>query len=267
MEKEFECSDGAKLFYQVDDYTDPWRSAQTVLFVHGIAESSEVWRAWVPHFAGRFRVIRLDVRGFGRSTPMTESFNWSLDLLVNDLVEFIRHLDCGPVHLVGAKSGGTMTFKLAADYPELVQTLAGMTPAAQGKESALKWAVQIREQGIHAWARDTMQGRLGSKATKGEFDWWVDNLQGKTPVSTMLSYLRMVPGLDIRADVERICCPTLIIASGGGAMHSLDSYKAWQPRIRNSEFHVVEGDAWHAAGAYPDLCARKTLAFLEGHGA
>jgi 3-oxoadipate enol-lactonase len=48
--------DGCKIFYTIDDYTDPWRKAETILFVHGLAESGEAWRAWVPHFARHYRV-------------------------------------------------------------------------------------------------------------------------------------------------------------------------------------------------------------------
>src|SRR5688500_7421343 len=33
--------DGCELFYIVDDFTDPWRPAETVLLVHGLAESTE----------------------------------------------------------------------------------------------------------------------------------------------------------------------------------------------------------------------------------
>ena len=93
MEKIFECSDGSHLFYQVDDFTDPWKTSPTVLFVHGVAESSEVWRAWVPYFSRRYRVVRIDVRGFGRSTPMPVSYNWTLDGLEDDVVALTRHLD------------------------------------------------------------------------------------------------------------------------------------------------------------------------------
>ena len=39
----------------------------------------------------------------------------------------------------------------------------------------------------------------------------------------------------------------------------------WQPRIRNSRLVTIEGDAWHAAGAYPDRCAEETLEFIEEH--
>ena len=236
------------------------------MFVHGFAESSEVWRGWVPYFARHFRVVRIDLRGFGRSTPMQEDFKWTLDVLVADLVAFIRHLDCGPVHLVGAKSGGAMTFKLAAENPELVRTLTGITPAVRSaSESANAWAAQIKEQGIHAWARDTMRGRLGSAVSQEEFDWWVNNLQGKTPISTVLGYLRMVPAMDIRADLEKIICPTLIIMTAGTGRRSPESYQEWQPRIKNSELLVVEGDAWHPSGAYPYRCAQATAAFIRRH--
>src|SRR3972149_1565107 len=78
--------DGCRLFYTVDDYTDAWRPAPTVLFVHGLAESGEAWRAWVPHFARRYRVVRVDLRGFGRSTPMPEEYEWTIDALVDDLI-------------------------------------------------------------------------------------------------------------------------------------------------------------------------------------
>src|SRR3989304_5365632 len=59
-----------KLFYQIDDHTDPWTSPETVLFVHGFTESTEAWRAWVPHFSRGYRVGRIAQRGFGRGKPI-----------------------------------------------------------------------------------------------------------------------------------------------------------------------------------------------------
>jgi pimeloyl-ACP methyl ester carboxylesterase len=72
-----------------------------------------------------------------------------------------------------------------------------------------------------------------------------------------------VPSLDIRSDIEKIACPTLIINTTASSLRSTDSYKEWQPRVRNSRLLTLEGDAWHAAGAYPDRCARETLAFIR----
>ncbi len=69
------------LHYLVDDYTDPWRTPGTILLLHGNAESSAAWYAWVPRLAHRYRVVRPDMRGFGASTPMPREFPWTLDLV------------------------------------------------------------------------------------------------------------------------------------------------------------------------------------------
>jgi len=61
------ASDGLELRYEVDDYTDPWRNADTLLLVHAAMGSSRRFRAWVPHLARDFRVVRLDQRGHGES--------------------------------------------------------------------------------------------------------------------------------------------------------------------------------------------------------
>ena len=265
MDAYLDRPDGCKLFYTVDDFTDPWREAPTALFIHGLAESTEAWRAWVPHFSGEYRVVRVDVRGFGRSTPMPAEYEWTLDALTDDFAALIHHLDCERVHLFGAKSGGSMALKFAAEYPQLVKTLVGVTPPVQGPEAATGWLKDIEKNGMLAWAQQTMQGRLGSKISQAEVDWWVNNIQSKTPVSTMQGYLKWVPGLDIREDVAKIECPTLIVTTTGSGLRTVESYKSWQSKIKNSQLIVLESDAWHAAGAMPDVCAKASREFIDAH--
>lgn len=262
-----ERPDGCKLFYTIDDCTDPWRKAETLLFVHGLAESGEAWRAWVPHFMRRYRVVRIDLRGFGRSTPMPATHEWSMDELLDDIEALIRHLGCARVHLAGAKSGGSMALAMAANRPALVQTLIGVTPPVLPAAGVDDWVKHIEAKGVLDWAHHTMQGRLGSAATQAEVDWWVNNLQGKTPLSTLQGYLRWVPGLDIREDVKRITCPTLIITTTGSGLRSVDGVKAWVSQMKNARLEILEGDAWHAAGAYPDRCAALALDFLAEQSA
>ena len=265
MDAYLERPDGCKLFYTIDDLTDPWREPEIALFVHGLAESTEAWRAWMPHFAGHYRCVRVDVRGFGRSSPMPKEYEWTMDALLEDFAALIDYLGCGRAHLIGAKSGGSMALMLAAEYPQLVQTLVGVTPPVVGPAGAADWRTYLLDHTMVEWADMTMKGRLGTQASAAEMNWWVHNIQSKTPVSTMLGYLKWVPGMDIRADVEKIVCPALIINTTGSSMRPADTYKDWQPRIRNSRLRTLEGDAWHAAGAYPDRCAEAAREFIDGH--
>ena len=61
------------------------------------------------------------------------------DQALDDLVALIRHLEVERVHLVGAKSGGSMTLKVAADHPDVVHTLTGVTPPVVGPAGARAW--------------------------------------------------------------------------------------------------------------------------------
>ena len=104
----FHPSADLDMHYRVDDFTDPWRDPQTILMLHGNAESGLAWYAWVPKLARHYRLVRPDMRGFGESTPMPSGYPWTLDRLLDDFCELLDHLDIARCHLVGAKIGGTI---------------------------------------------------------------------------------------------------------------------------------------------------------------
>jgi len=55
----------------------------------------------------------------------------------------------------------------------------------------------------------------------------------------------------------------LVITTTGSGLRSVESVRAWHATIKGSTLHVIEGDAWHAAGAYPDVCAQIVRDFLS----
>src|SRR5437773_7395276 len=111
------------MHYEIDDFTDPWRDRETILMLHGNAESSAAWYAWVPTLARRYRVVRPDMRGFGASTPMPRNFPWTLDVIIDDYCRLMDELGVERFRLVGAKIGGTIARAFAARRPARVRTL------------------------------------------------------------------------------------------------------------------------------------------------
>ena len=255
----------AKLFVAIEDYTPPGTKPATMLLVHGFGESSEAWREWIPIVGGNFRVVRPDIRGFGRSTPMPSDFRWSMQLVVDDLKRVIEHFGNGqPVHLVGAKSGSWMSMKFAADHPDLVRTLTVIGGAVKGGNTA-QWLVDIEAKGVEAWAGASMQGRFGTMLSPEAIRWWIE-LTSRTPLTTMQSYLRWVPSVDITADVARIGCPTLVIAADAGKLRPISETTSWQRTISRSELVTLPCDGWHIGGAKPRECARLTQEFVIRRG-
>ena len=258
------------MFYLTDDYTDPWKKPESVLLLHGLAESSEAWFAWVPYLARHFRVVRPDMRGFGRSTAMPLDYPWTLDTVVDDFIALMDALDIARFHVVAAKIGGTVARRLASRFPQRVITLtvAG-TPAPYRDTVAARaeaWSQEIQREGLEGWARRTMRGRLGDTFPAEGTDWWV-KLMGRTASSSVLGSILPIPSADIRSDLPKIACPTLVITTAKSGLGSVEETKAWQEQIPNSVLLVLPGNSYHVAASDADRCARETLQFIKSHSA
>ena len=253
------------MHYLIDDYTDPWREKETVLLLHGAAESGRVWFGWVPHLARHFRVVRPDLRGFADSTPMARDFAWSVDVFVDDCLGLMSSLGIERVHLVGAKLGGTIARRFAARCPDKVSTLTlvGAPPPYRDMVATVRtWIEEFDKYGIEHWARRTMAGRLGSRLPAEGAEWWI-KLMGRTPVSTYVGFVSNIPTSDITADLPNIKCQTLVITTDASALGSVEETRAWQQKIPRSTLLVLPGDSFHVAATDPDRCARETLDFIK----
>src|SRR6516225_10448119 len=211
-----QCSPAAQLHYLVDDFTDPWRVSETILLLHGNAESGIAWYGWVPNLARRFRVVRPDMRGFGASTPMPRDFPWTLDIVIDDFVRLMDALGIVRFHLVGAKIGGTIARAFAARRPQRVITLTVVgtpPPLRVGAEERVPELIgHLERYGVEDWARQTMNNRLGSGFPSAGVEWWT-KFMGRTAVSTQLGFMATIACADIRADLPKIACPTLVITT------------------------------------------------------
>src|SRR5258708_5040537 len=96
---EFTVSDGIKLAYTVDDYTDPWRQADTLLLLHAAVGHAKRFYAWVPGLCRHYRVVRLDLRGHGASDVPPESSRLDMDRLVRERTQLVSQLGVEGCHI------------------------------------------------------------------------------------------------------------------------------------------------------------------------
>ncbi len=59
------ASDGLKLAFVEDDFTDPWGPHEPLILIHAAMGSSRRLYKWVPILSRDFRVVRPDMRGHG----------------------------------------------------------------------------------------------------------------------------------------------------------------------------------------------------------
>ncbi len=263
----FKVPDGSEIFYQVDDFTDPWTQPEAVLMVHGNAESHLAWYGWVPHLAGEFRVVRPDTRGHGASTPMPRDFPWTLDIIIDDFVRLMDTLGIERFHLVGAKLGTTIARAFAARRAERVATLTLLaSPPPFRKDAAARvpaWTEEFEREGLAGWARRGQAARLGTAFPPEGAQWWTDYM-ARMPVSSQLGWIGTIACADIRADIPRIQCPTLVFTTEQSGLSSVEETREWQQQIPNSRLLVLPGDSYHVAVSAAAHCAEVTRDFIRG---
>jgi len=265
----FNTSPKACIHYEVDDFTDPWGQPETVLLIHGNAESHLAWYGWIPHLARCFRVVRPDTRGHGESTPMPRDFPWTLDIIIDDFIGVMDMLGINRFHVVGAKLGGTIARAFAARRADRVLTLTVIgAPPPFRKDAAARvpaWTEEFEREGLNNWAQRGQKARLGSNFPAEGAEWWT-SFMARMPVSSQIGWISTIACADIRSDIPRIKCPTLVITTEQSGLSSVEETRAWQEQIENSRLLVLPGDSYHVAVTGAERCAKATLEFIEQRG-
>ncbi|MGH8619340.1 MAG: alpha/beta fold hydrolase [Burkholderiales bacterium] len=263
----FTASDGLKLSYALDDYTDRWTPAETLIMVHAAMGSARRFYAWVPHLAREFRVARLELRGHGDcGIPTPEQL--SSAALVRDVVELADHLGCRQFHVAGSSAGSIVAQKVAIDHPDRVLTLgvfAASPGIKHGNQDHAKWVARIGEKGVATFLRETIADRIDlKKVDPGFVDWFIADA-ARNQVELLARFVPMMRGFDVIDELSRIRCPTLAVAPGGDPIHTVDQYRVLPDRIANCEFIVYEGLPHNITDAVPDRCAQDLRRFLLKH--
>ncbi len=105
-------------------------SGPDVVLVHGSWDDHRAWREVAAALSDSYRVIVYDRRGHGESTVPDGQGRISED--IDDLAAVIAAVAEGPAHLVGHSYGACIALRLAAEQPELLDSVALHEPPLFG---------------------------------------------------------------------------------------------------------------------------------------
>jgi pyruvate dehydrogenase E2 component (dihydrolipoamide acetyltransferase) len=103
------------------------RGDTTLLLLHGYGESLTTWRALLDPLAAAYRVIALDLPGFGGSAK--PDLPYSVEAQTERLSRFVDQWTQGPLAVVGHSMGGELAASLALARPDRVSLLVLIAPA------------------------------------------------------------------------------------------------------------------------------------------
>jgi 3-oxoadipate enol-lactonase/4-carboxymuconolactone decarboxylase len=188
--------------------------APVVLLAGSLGSTLEMWDSQLPALAERFRVVRYDARGHGRS-PVPPG-PYALDDLVDDAVALLDRLGVVRAHVVGLSLGGMTALRLAAREPHRVDRVAVLCcsallgPAAAWTERA----AIVRAQGTVAVAPAVVSRWFTPelRATRPDLVERMEAMVAATPAEGYAGCCEAIAAMDLRADLERVEAPLLAIA-------------------------------------------------------
>nr|AKQ44185.1 bifunctional 3-oxoadipate enol-lactonase/4-carboxymuconolactone decarboxylase [Cupriavidus sp. ST-14] len=116
---------GARLFYTVDGP----EAAPAILFSNSLGTDHTMWEPQAAALAGRFRVVRYDTRGHGRSTASGDAF--TVEQLGQDVIAILDALGIGQAVFCGLSMGGLTGMWLGIHAPERFSRIVLANTAAK----------------------------------------------------------------------------------------------------------------------------------------
>ncbi len=238
---------GAKLFYKSQGSGEP------LLLIHGYPLSGELFKNNRAALSRRFRVITMDLRGFGKSSAPTADPG-SIETYASDALALMDALKIDKAVIGGMSMGGPIAFEIYRRAPERVRGLILITTLANPAGTVEKaiWGGMARKATDHGAAslvpelmKDMLTGRTQSRRPA-----LVANLVGVISGASVRGDVAGAMALADRPDslptLATVRVPTLILAGGEDTVYPPVFSLKMQQGIAGSKLVVIPG-ASHAA--------------------
>ena len=230
-----------------------------IILLHGFGGSTYSWRKIVPALAKDYKVVNVDLVGFGYTDRPEASGPYRRDAQIARMADLLDALDERDAHIIGHSYGGGLAIAFAARYPDRVRSLAlidsvGPNYAAERRNRAAQTTplayAYVRGLGL----RRQFVGRVLKKSyydatlvTPEVIDTYRHRLRIEGAVRAF-RYLSSGPDLgdEQRIELAEVQAPTLVIWGENDPLMPVSVGEVGVAEIPNAEPLVVIAKAGHS---------------------
>ena len=237
---------GANLFTRVDGAertTAPW-----IVLSNSLAADHTMWDAQIPLLASRYRVLRYDTRGHGRSDAPDGPY--TLPMIVNDVVGLLDHHGIEKATLVGLSLGGMTGLGLAIEHGDRLDKLVCCDARADAPEPFVKgWDERlalVEKHGLSGILQGTLERWLvpSFRAAHPELVANLERMILETSVTGYKGCVEALKGLDYLKDLPRIAVPTLFVVGAQDLAAPADAMRRMAEAVPGAKLVIIP-DAAH----------------------
>ncbi len=248
---------GINLYYEDNGAGFP------VVFTHGFAGTTKAWEGQVPAFSKKYRFITYDMRGHGQTDAPDGLSKYTLDIVVEDIYQLLRHLGIQKAVVGGLSLGGYLTIHFYNHHPDMTAAIILMDtgPGYRTPEKAKGWN-QTRVDCAEVLETQGMKGFMKSEYSKDDYYTTPDVMMKLNPkgLANISRGVMMNPwGLDILPNVK---VPALIIC-GDEDTHFLAATDYMAQKIPGAKKAIVANASHGVNIDQPQVFESIVLDFLE----
>jgi 3-oxoadipate enol-lactonase len=230
--------DGGELNVEVEGRPD----APALMLSNSLATDFSMWDGQAKLFGERFRLIRYDRRGHGRSAVSPGPY--SMERLGRDVLGILDHLGITQVDWCGLSMGGMVGQWLGAHAPSRIRRLVLANTACYYpvKEPWNERIALARREGLAALADATMTRWFTKEfiARQPETIARMKEMMLATPVEGYVANCEAVRDMDHRAILADIKAPTLLIAGRHDVATPVEGMEFMRARIPGAGLTILD---------------------------
>jgi pimeloyl-ACP methyl ester carboxylesterase len=254
------------LHYDVIEITPPWvREPETILFHHGVGSNSDIWSEWIPILGDRYRIVRFDMRGFGRSAAAARSDAWTFEAFTADVIRVADAAGTGKFHFVGESIGGTVGLVLGLLYTSRLRTLTVSNAAYRGSSilNIEQWERVLREEGPLSWSKSMMSSRFHDGALTPEAWAWYEGQQAGHPIESIVAGRNALVDADLGERLRGLHLPVLLLHADSSPFVPVEQMAELHARLPESELQIFHHARHGLPFSHATECARTVREFMQ----
>ncbi|KAH8897225.1 alpha/beta-hydrolase [Thozetella sp. PMI_491] len=220
--------------------------APVMICCHGLGGSTNYFQPLIPKYSSRFKIIRFDFKGLGRTGHDPESKRRiTIPAYVEDLQAVLESEGVTKAVVIGHSLGSVVAMHFSAAFPEKVSALVLIGPGKSraqvpaAKAFTLGMAKNARELGMPAMADATVAKNVALSSSDAVRAFVREVIAGQSGEGYAQVCEAACDDSHVDPDYSKIVSPTIIVAGDQDLISSLEQAKEIQSDIKGSFLEVV----------------------------
>ena len=188
-----------------------------LVLIHGLGSSLKDWQYQIPILSQEYRTIAIDLRGHGHSGKPKEKY--SIKGFAEDIIQLLNSEQILNFHALGISMGAAITYQLAIDYPDQVNSIIAVNMGAslniisfKARFAYWKRSIVVKLLGMKKIGK-IIGGNLFPLENQQNLRFLVTDRWAKNDKGAYLQSMDALKNWSVENSLQKIQCPALILTA------------------------------------------------------